>query len=1332
MRDETPYITPNLLMAVSFTNLLDDYRQYGRYLAWAHEDAHITPQDILGQQLVFVVGEPGQGKSRLLAELLKQASGQKALLDLKIRGRDETIDSLIKAQLPHWKPEVESVVLLDGLDEVAQADIQHAIRRIKEYVRNHPDHRVIIASRLHYFAQYTPQFSDLTQARYVMVEPLELKQSRQFLASLGISDAKIQTIIKSLRFKRDDPLVVQNPRYLEFLAEFIKANPSITENINRAIIFDNFVDNALKSEDAKNGTSLKQIKRRFLERVALTMEIAQVNTISERGFTTFLDNAKSDAKLALLAQTTVDDLYVHSLLKKDKDDNVSFDNAEMQEYLAAKAILDMKDKWHTLFDIAIDPNLRELYPSWENTVSFLIDEMPELLPELANLKDAPDAVAVDESWHRLLTGSTSHKLSGDYKRDIYERVSKYYFDRNLPIADEIAFNLANYIPDEQLQPLIEVLNTQANDEAAKIMLVNVTRIIGYAASLDRLTHEQRSAVRSRMIELAKTSKEAHIQREMVDALGEFRDETVLAELMPLISSTDSMILDSLQALANELNRNCDEAIRIFVAGIKNPESHFGRHGLLGVDSADGVKRALDAIAADNDILFQLIEHNSLFKDEEDGFLEVMQSNWQAEWLASLKQIILNSLELEYGHYAVRSSLIAKIIKLIGEKDPSYFAELLAATSDKNRILADEFSNALASIMRKDDAAVLAQAIKDIDPAHLGRFLFSILRVLPNSGNPEAADIEEEARALLPDMYKNYDRDVAESKKKGPYNPALEALNKHIANARSGEPQSLQSVAEAMQDLTYDSRNGLLESTSEDDLEFLWQEAKKNILDPYDPADTQVKITARSDDGAQSYNISRFLNVFSLSVEYGAKTHRKDIASYRAKLINLVPYAYNDSLEAIFNTVGEMNAEEQKAFIDAYSDLSTDKAQFMLGNLLQVAEKYNVQDAAPILDKVVDLDGTTIWNREKALELSQAFVPDEKRLKQVFDTYISDDKLKALAMKANALLITKHNNEQALKWLIKYVQDNAFEFVQPTGAHSVDFREHELHDGDIIAALNDVKDPKYLDLYLEMWQKGADLMAKGAVWESYAYYLWKAVDQYFSNLLSEGDYEPLSRLEKHVSSYQDKVASARYINRLAALKRSYLEAVGKPTVFADAVNAHNELVAKNYVAISSDAKLYEIVHEALDKDWRGWVTQEGRVFVLEKTEQKYIFMELRLILQNKDFPKEGLRVLRESQAVDGTGTDFLVYYNFYGPVVVELKRSDHGDLKGTLESKESYASMEKYMREFSAKKGILLVYDDRNMSDAQWSAFVKKLNNAYEKIPGVEVIAVRVVVKTDKK
>jgi hypothetical protein len=59
-------------------------------------------------------------------------------------------------------------------------------------------------------------------------------------------------------------------------------------------------------------------------------------------------------------------------------------------------------------------------------------------------------------------------------------------------------------------------------------------------------------------------------------------------------------------------------------------------------------------------------------------------------------------------------------------------------------------------------------------------------------------------------------------------------------------------------------------------------------------------------------------------------------------------------------------------------------------------------------------------------------------------------------------------------------------------------------------------------------------------------------------------------------------------------------------------------------------------------------------------------------------------------------------------------------------------MEKYMRKFGAKRGILLVYDDQNKSDAQWDAFVKKLNKAYEKIPGVEVIAVRVVVETKKK
>ena len=117
----TPYIDPNLLLATSFNGLLEDYRKYGKYFSWAHKDERLTLTDLLNQQLVFVVGEPGQGKSRLLEELEKKAQPlhlQTARLDLKLRGRDESIQSFLLSRTTGWNNKKSILVLLDGLDEV--------------------------------------------------------------------------------------------------------------------------------------------------------------------------------------------------------------------------------------------------------------------------------------------------------------------------------------------------------------------------------------------------------------------------------------------------------------------------------------------------------------------------------------------------------------------------------------------------------------------------------------------------------------------------------------------------------------------------------------------------------------------------------------------------------------------------------------------------------------------------------------------------------------------------------------------------------------------------------------------------------------------------------------------------------------------------------------------------------------------------------------------------------------------------------------------------------------------------------------------------------------
>jgi hypothetical protein len=114
-------------------------------------------------------------------------------------------------------------------------------------------------------------------------------------------------------------------------------------------------------------------------------------------------------------------------------------------------------------------------------------------------------------------------------------------------------------------------------------------------------------------------------------------------------------------------------------------------------------------------------------------------------------------------------------------------------------------------------------------------------------------------------------------------------------------------------------------------------------------------------------------------------------------------------------------------------------------------------------------------------------------------------------------------------------------------------------------------------------------------------------------------------------------------------------------------------------------------------------------------------------------KEGFRpdelkacnILREAQSLDDKRPDFLIYHGFLVPVVIETKLLKHGDLSEPMETKESYASLKRYMSDYSAVRAILFVIDNKSVPKATFDRKLKRINKAYSKINGVTVISVQI-------
>lgn len=1329
-QQQSSYIKPNLF----FANSYDELKSRANRGVFERPPERWL-EEIIEPRISFILGEPGQGKSRLLTEIVKildKRGVQYAFLELRYKHQGESIEDFISRYYRRFKLDSEhGYVLLDGLDEVPQVNLPGTIEYLKTFIADHPNLNVLVSSRIHFFANYQHWLASI-EALFVEVGHLTREQSKDLLASLEIDRPIIEKLFKDLNITYDRVSVLQTPRYLEMLARLVRDSPDVVRGLNRAMLFEAFVKGALKEEDTKQGRQLVLHKIRFLEKLALSMEIAQVNAITEDDLVTFIDDANSDVKTILLGQVgDIENLYEHSLLKKTGDE-VSFTNAEIQEYLAARSLLRLRDPIRAVFDLTVEPNLRELIPTWRNTLSYIIDELPAVAVRLLEM-GAESFKAQDESVHLLITGSTTPTMDSHDKERIFRELWSYYEDMRQMIPYNLSFNLANYASGEQTSGIVKSLIALPDSMEDRATAVNIINIAGDFAKLKKLNESEFIDARRRLIDIALNNPDPIFQHNAINSLSDFGDETIISELYSLKDIKEQLIQGSLQHLAYNLNKNSKLSIDIFAQGIKWNEVVYSRVGIDDVDDPDALEYFLGLITTDEDLVREIIDNNRVLVEEDDKFFDNLQANWRNDWIQLLKRFIIIAYSIDSGYYASRSKFVSRVIDIIANIDTTYIRELLTAASSDTHFLYSLESSIVRLVKLSDVKHLIDLAKKDDSHKHL---YFYILWDVAHSDNPEASKIDKAAKKSFPDLYKQKKDALTLSQRKFNVDRQTLEFNGRVEKmVSSDESIAFTNMYKALEMLV---RNMNDQSSHKTDIKYtkaqiatLWEAAKKYILDPFDPADTEVKINHSKGEGNRSFTITQFARLFETAIQFGYHTKQPELQKYRDKMISALPYAYYDDKKAILASLGVLSSDEKAAALIAYKNPHEDRALFMPENLVDLARDHNVVEAAPILNAFVDVDAMAEHIRIDALEVAEKLSPSKESLRSFFDKY-KDSHMK-IALKANAILVRKYRDKSSIDWLMQYIKGSAFEYTEVFGSgfHSVGDKEHEIHSKDKLKPLKGVDDLDFMDSFLDLLDFAFGLVDKGKSWHSYADYIFSAVDEYFSGVVSKLNHGVFTKLESHVAAYGDTKSTSLFIPHLNRIKNQYLEVLGRERPFAEAVHKMNELNSTQHLMISSEKQLHELVIGLIEKDLSLWVTSEGWKLmdideVAAQRNLSIVFENLFLKrgFKNEELRKNGIRLLRESQAEDDTRTDFLVYYGFFGPVVIELKQSSHRDLAGNnLDQKESYKSLEKYMRQFEAVYGVLFVYESKSRADLFWRKHLEKIRAAYSQIPGMVIVGI---------
>jgi hypothetical protein len=340
---------------------------------------------------------------------------------------------------------------------------------------------------------------------------------------------------------------------------------------------------------------------------------------------------------------------------------------------------------------------------------------------------------------------------------------------------------------------------------------------------------------------------------------------------------------------------------------------------------------------------------------------------------------------------------------------------------------------------------------------------------------------------------------------------------------------------------------------------------------------------------------------------------------------------------------------------------------------------------------------------------------------------------------NALLITTHGDRNAVRWRLRQVIDRAAAFVRSRSndVHSVGELEDELVFSNRFAKpLMELRHRGYEDEYLDLLTHGVSVWSRGKEYHEYAGYMWNIVYAYFDNLKDGQSYEPLRRLEDRIASMRNQEGANWLATRTATLRRSYLAYLGKPENISKAIAKYNEARSLEVQRIRNASDLFYYVQDALDRDLRRWIEGEGAYEILgykiakhgkqqyEKLIKKTLKAQIENILYKRGFEVD---VVREPQLLDEKRTDLLVRYGFAGPLVVEVKLTSHGDLRGSqIRQSPSYESMKRYMLGYGAAHGIFMVMDNTGTRNL---ALIKSV---FQEIKGVSVMSFNCRPSTPRK
>ena len=1228
----------------------------------------LSIDDLLSENFVCIVGEPGVGKSRLISEIKKHHTKKLLFTCNASDFKSQEIPSGIE------------YCIVDALDEVDGSAFSNTLQLIKQYKEKHQDVKVMFSCRKHYVVSYASIFSSCTKLVFVEVNRLEDREITKIIDTC--SDITKENINKSPKLRK----LLSIPRYLTFLLKSENQRGAIS-NIGDLFefIIDNSIEEALMVDNAIKKENLKVIIKRILEKIAFIMEISRKDKISKDDLYTIIDELKGNMAHMLVAK--FDLFFFESRILKETNGILQFENSEIQEYLAAKELGRQENIESVLYDVAVQKELKHIYPNWYDVIPHLSysEGRSDSFVNVFKLITSYESHLENETFESLLRYVNPSTLGDQQRADLFSILFEHY--QRVPAYIKWRGPIENLIQECYTSSCNKKLRA-FSDQLNEIQLTNIYAILGGLVENNKLDESVIKYWKDAATVLMGT-KDSKMQQTALNFYYALKDDEELRELASTFNSftedvkqkyievtgyrkiTDKLVIDCWLTY-------CDKS---------NPEAV---NAVLYIDNPESI------IYAYNKILTE-------------GIREFFNPN--GSLLVFYELSLQKQFNIVWEHNQDSKILMTKVIACF-VKNRTYSSPKDINTVVKQILLEEETGKIFFYCFEKD-IWELNELFRTFDADVTDADLISKLDTLLKDIKAEESEVDYILTVLVNKIRKDKSKKNTISKYIKRYEKTFELWDqdsREMVQEREPDPSLIQAYESlSSPELSKYNKFETAYKLSKK-IDFLSKQEHKPIVDVitdfFKEIDLDKLIVKKN--GENSYRLSSTLvKIPSYVKVLHHLGYRVLLEKYKDILIKTLPIVCRTTnfdpreIKDIYKSViGNINKDDKSAIVKWWKARKDDFMNISPDDFFACITDYGIDALSYKLEEYIEkyIENDSLENRiaaSRALEvISEDYCKwDINKYKDLFKR-LEDESIESIKMQCNAIIIEKFQDSEAINWRIEYLKANVTKSFHNETGH---FRCISREESEMISTnpymfrcfMNIKDNDGLIDQMFELFNFGLSISVKPDTQE-YSSYLLRQIYLFFVNT-NKVTY--ISELRKRVEAFNTTNMSYLAYNIMNNAENIFLK--NERITISKAIKLYNRCIDEFYLQIRNNGDLrryfskiqYEVQKEIQDQGIYALVRQQS-------LNEDFIQRELKNTIINKccQIGLQTIQVDREVALQDNKRTDFLIRYGLCDPIMIELKLLHNPEIKNMKKRQEYKKKFVQYTNATNACLSLFWVFD----------------------------------------